>query len=108
MGDNDYAYQRWVKQFEQLDFQIVQAAGLCQIRILDPGMIERVLQNEAGVCGVDNHGAFEKLRALVMIHYTMRDKAVVELGQQDTMRIMDDVLERLRVRCGDSLGNPAA
>ncbi len=108
MSDNDYIHQRWVKQFEQLDFQIVQAAALCEVRILDPGMIERVLQNDTLVCGTDNSGAFEKLRALVMIHYTMRDKAVAELGQQDTMRIMDDVLERLRVRCGDSLGNPAA
>jgi hypothetical protein len=108
MSDNDYVYQRSLKAFEELDFQIVQAAALCEIRILDPGMIERVLHNETGICGNDKLGAFEKLRALVMIHYTMRDKAVAEMGQEQTMKVMDEVLERLRARCGDALGNPAA
>ena len=108
MSDNDYVQQRWIKQFEELDRQIVQEATLCQIRILDPGMIERVLQNDKQVCGTDNPAAFEKLRSLVMIHYSIRDKAVVALGQQETLRIMDEVLERLRARCGDSLGNPTA
>lgn len=108
MGDNDYVHQRWVKQFEELDRQIVLEAALCQIRILDPGIIERVLQNDKLVCGTENPRAFEKLRSLAMIHYSMRDKAVVALGQQETMRIMDDVWERLRASGGDSLGGPAA
>ncbi len=108
MSDNDYVHQRWVKQFDELDRQIVQEAALCQIRILDPGIIERVLQNDKLVCGTENPHAFDKLRSLVMIHYTMRDKAVVALGQQETMRIMDDVFARLRASAGDSLGGPAA
>jgi hypothetical protein len=108
MSDNDYVHQRWVKQFDELDRQIVQEAALCQIRILDPGIIERVLQNDKLVCGTENPRAFDKLRSLVMIHYTMRDKAVVALGQQETMRIMDDVFARLRASAGDSLGGPAA
>ncbi len=108
MSDNDYVQQRWIKQFEDLDRQIVQEATLCQIRILDPGIIERVLQNDQLVCGTDNPRAFDKLRSLVMIHYSIRDKAVVALGQQETMRIMDEVMERLRARCGDSLGGTAA
>ena len=108
MSDNDYVHQRWVKQFDELDRQIVQEAALCQIRILDPGIIERVLHNDTLVCGTENPRAFDKLRSLVMIHYTMRDKAVVALGQQETMRIMDDVFARLRASAGDSLGGPAA
>lgn len=41
-----------------------------------------------------------------MIHYSLRDKAVVALGQQETMRIMDEVWERLRATSGDTLGGP--
>ncbi len=108
MSDNDYVHQRWVKQFEELDRQIVQEAVLCQIRILDPGIIERVLQNDKLVCGTENPRAFEKLRSLAMIHYSLRDKAVVALGQQETLRIMDEVWERLRANSGNSLGGPAA
>lgn len=108
MSNNDYVHQRRVKQFEELDRQIVQEAALCQIRILDPGVIERVLQNDKLVCSTENPRAFEKLRSLAMIHYPLRDKAVVALGQQETMRIMDDVWERLRANSGASLGPPAA
>ena len=54
MSDFNYVQLRWIKQFEQLDNQILQEAALCQIRILDPGVIERVLQNDKLVCGTDN------------------------------------------------------
>jgi len=108
MSDNDYVQQRWIKQFDELDRQIIQEAVLCQIRILDPGVIERVLQNDTLVCGTENPAAFAKLRSLAMIHYSLRDKAVVALGQQETMRIMDEVWARLRADRGDSLGSPAA
>ena len=108
MSDFNYVHQRWIKQFEQLDTQILQEAALCQVRILDPGVIERVLQNDALVCGTDNPTAFTKLRSLAMIHYSLWDKAVVALGQQEAVRIMSEIRDRMRARYGDSLGGTAA
>ena len=108
MSDFDYVQLRWIKQFEQLDNQILQEAALCQIRRLDPGVIERVLQNDALVCGTDNPAAFAKLRSLAMIHYSLWDKAVVALGQEGAVRIMTEVRDRLRARYGDSMGGTAA
>ena len=108
MSDNDYVHQRWIRQFEQLDNQILAEAALCQVRILDPGVIERVLQNDKLVCGVDNPAAFDKMRSLAMIHYSLWDKAVVALGQQETTRIMSEIRERMRARYGDSLGGTDA
>ncbi len=104
----DYAHQRWAKDFEELDRQIGEMAVMCQVPILDPGVIERVLKDDKLVCGTENPKAFDKLRSLLMLHYQMRDMAVVKFGQKDTMLIMDEIIKRLRARFGDSLGRPAA
>ena len=108
MSDFDYVQLRWIKQFEQLDNQILEEAALCQVRLLDPGVIERVLQNDKLVCGADNPAAFDKMRSLAMIHYSLWDKAVVALGQEGAVRIMTEVRDRLRARYGDSMGGTAA
>ena len=71
-------------------------------------MIERVLHNDELVCGHRNERAFSKLRQLLMMHYSVRDKAVVAIGQQETMAIIGDIVERLRARFGDELGTPRA
>ena len=81
---------------------------ICQIPLLDPGVIERVLQKDTLVCGSQNPRAFDKLRSLLMMHYSVRDRAVVALGEQETMLIMNEIIERLRSRYGDRLGRPAA
>ena len=101
-----YHTQRWTKHFEGIDNEIGQLAKVCQIPLLDPGVIERVLQKDTLVCGHQNQRAFDKLRQLLMMHYSVRDKAVVALGEQETMLILGDIVERLRKRFGDDLGTP--
>ncbi len=101
-----YRTQRWSKHFEGIDFEIGQLAKVCQVQLLDPGVIERVLHNDMLVCGHQNQRAFDKMRQLLMMHYSVRDKAVVALGEQETMLIMNDIIERLRKRFGDELGTP--
>jgi len=101
-----YHTQRWTKHFEGIDLEIGQLAKVCQVPLLDPGVIERVLQNDALVCGHQNERAFSKLRQLLMMHYSVRDKAVVAIGQEETMAIIADIVERLRARFGDELGTP--
>ena len=103
-----YHTARWSKHFEGIDNEIAQLAKVCQIPLLDPGVIERVLHKDTLVCGHQNQRAFDKLRQLLMMHYSVRDKAVVALGEQETVLIMNDIVERLRKRFGDSLGTPRA
>jgi len=100
--------QRWYAHFEEIDREIVNLATLCKIPLLDPGVIERVLKNDPLVCGAQNPRSFEKLRALLMMHYSVRDRAVVALGEQETMAMVTDIVERLRSRAGGKLGGPAA
>jgi hypothetical protein len=79
---------------------------VCQVCLLDPGVIERVLHNDALVCGHRNARAFAKLRQLPMMHCSVRDKAVVAIGEPETLAIASDIVERLRGRFGDDLGTP--
>jgi hypothetical protein len=102
-----YHTQRWLKHFEGIDFEIGQLAKVCQVQLLDPGNIERVLRNDMLVCGHQNQRAFDKMRQLLMMHYSVRDKALVALGQDETMAIIGDIVERLRKRFGDELGTPS-
>ena len=101
-----YHTQRWTQHFEAIDFEIGQLAKVCQVQLLDPGNIERVLHNDTLVCGHQNQRAFDKLRQLLMMHYSVRDKALVALGEQETLAIIGDIVERLRKRFGDDLGTP--
>ena len=102
-----YRHDRWTKHFDEIDREIAQLSSICQVPILDPGVIERVLHKDELVCGKQNSRAFEKLRSLLMMHYSVRDRAVVTLGEAETMLIMNDIVERLRSRYGDRLGSPA-
>ena len=102
-----YRHDRWTQHFDEIDREIAQLASICQVPILDPGVIERVLHKDELVCGKQNPRAFEKLRALLMMHYSVRDRAVVTLGEAETMLIMNEIVERLRGRYGDRLGRPA-
>lgn len=104
--ESGYRHQRWEKHFEEIDREIGQLALSCRIPLLDPGVIERVLHNDTLVCGTQNQRAFDKLRQLLMMHYSVRDRAVVALGEEETLQIVKDIVERLRGRFGDRLGGP--
>jgi hypothetical protein len=108
MTDEDPGYreQRWTEHFEKIDLEIAKLATLCKIPLLDPGVIERVLKKDTLVCGTQNPRAFDKLRSLLMMHYSVRDRAVVALGEDETKLIMGEIVERLRTRYGDRLGDP--
>jgi hypothetical protein len=46
------------------------------------------------------------MRQLLMMHYSVRDKAMVALGEQETLAMMGEIVERLRKRFGDETGTP--
>jgi hypothetical protein len=102
-----YEHDRWAEHFEEIDLEIAQLAILCKIPLLDDGVIERVLKKDTLVCGTQNPRAFDKLRALLMMHYSVRDQAVVTLGEAETLKLRDEILARLRSRVGDKLGGKA-
>jgi len=104
----DYRHKRWADHFQEIDGEIAKLAVICKIPLLDPGVIERVLHKDTLVCGAQNPRAFDKLRGLLMMHYSVRDKALVALGEEQTLKIVAEIVARLRERIGDKLGGPPA
>ena len=94
----------WAKNLDDVDREVARLATLCNCRILDAGVIERVLHNDASVCGTSNPIAFEKLRNALMLHYHIRDKTVGAVGEAQTAAAISMIVERLRARIGDRLG----
>jgi len=88
----------WETNLEELDGEIARLAMLCDIRILEPGAVQRVLQKDASLCGTDNPIAFAKLRGLLMMHLAIREKSVALFGPATTARVEDYVIDRLKQR----------
>lgn len=86
----------WTKNLDQLDSEIARLALLCQVPILNPGVIERVLQKDASVCGTDNPVAFRKLHDMIMLHFAIRQKSADTVGQVLTAAIEVEIIERLK------------
>ena len=94
----------WAKKFDDVDREIARPATICNVRILDAGVIERVLRKDASVCGSRNQLAFEKLRMLIMMHYSVRDDALEEFGTAKTRALLEKIVTALRERFGERLG----
>ena len=96
---NDPVYQvLWTEDLERVDREIAKQASLCQVKILEPGVIRRVLQKDASVCASPNALAFGKLRELIMLHFAIRQKSVDSFGQAQTAAMEDYVIQRLKER----------
>jgi hypothetical protein len=91
----------WGEGIEELDREIGRLCVLCRVRILDPGIIERVFKRDASVCGTSNPAAFAKLHDMLMFYFANRQNAV---GQVQTAQIEAHVVEELRSRFADLLG----
>ena len=94
----------WVENIEELDREIARLCLLCQVRILDAGIIDRVLKNDASVCGTSNPAAFAKLHDMLVFYFANRQKSVDAVGQLQTAQIEAHVVEQLRSRFADVLG----
>jgi sigma54-dependent transcription regulator len=93
----------WANNLEELDAEIARLAVLCQADVLQPGVIQRVLQRDVSVCGSENPAAFAKLHDLLLTHLAIRKKAAELFGQSETAAIEAYVVERLKKRFGSLL-----
>jgi hypothetical protein len=101
---NDLQIAWWAKNIEELDREIGRLCAICQVRILDPGIIERVLKQDASVCGTSNPVAFAKLHDMLLFYFANREKSIDAVGQQQTAQIEAHVVEQLRNRFANLLG----
>lgn len=95
-GDPEVA--RFSKQFDDIDREVARLALICRVDLLVPGVIERVIRDDASVCGSSNPLAFGKMRDLLMMHYATRTKVAGTIGEVETQAIIDAVVARIRER----------
>jgi hypothetical protein len=98
MGTPDFGTQWHESQLGPVDEEIARLAAICDLRILDPGVIERVIAGDESVCGRSSEKAFRSLRALVGMHYALTNDSLQALGPEESGRILDQIRERLRAR----------
>ena len=92
--------QHWGKQLADVDLEIARLAMLCDIPLNDRALGLRILDNDATVCGKPNPKAFEKLRALLTMHMSVRHKAIESMGRDEALALIEETLSGLRHRLG--------
>jgi len=94
----------WGRQVDDVMTEIARQAAICKIRLLDPGIIDAVLQNNETASGSANPRAFKKLRDLLMLGFVMKGKSVETLGPVETAELVEVIRDRLKEHHGGRLG----
>ncbi|ARN18867.1 hypothetical protein [Piscinibacter gummiphilus] len=109
MTDIDrFTTERWEHLLEEVDLEIAQSAIMCKVRLLDPGVAERLLQQDPMVWDTSRDSAFTKLRGLLVMHFTTEQQIAECIGPEEAAAIAERVRAHLRSRVGDQLGGPLA
>jgi hypothetical protein len=85
---------QWERHFEGIADELLNLAIACNVRLRDPGVIERVLRNDVTVCGRKNEESFRKMRSLLIAFYNSVGKAAERIGPEDTKRIIEVITEQ--------------
>lgn len=93
---DDFLVAWWAKNLDELDHEIARLALVCKVKILEPGVVQRVLDNDASACGTTNPLAFTELREMLMMYFVVREKSVKDLGGVQTAQIEAHIIERLK------------
>jgi hypothetical protein len=94
----------WGEQIDAVLKEISREAAICDVKILEPGMIEAVLHNNPLAARSTNPIAFKKLHDLLMIGFVVREKAFDRLGAVEADALIKNIRETLIARYGPKLG----
>ncbi|MCE9658838.1 MAG: hypothetical protein K8R60_09790 [Burkholderiales bacterium] len=95
----------WGRQIRDLMAEMTRQAIICKVSLLDAGVIDAVLRNDASVCGTSNPLAFKKLRDALMMGFVVRNKSVSALGPAETEALVTTIREAIKEYL-DKLGKP--
>ena len=90
--------QRIRKQFEDILGELARLALLCRVDLSQESNVRAVLSNDPSTCGVENPGAFRRMRGLLMLHYVTRERAFETLDAAEAQAIVADVVQHIRER----------
>lgn len=87
----EFKHTYWRRQIDGLAHELSKLAIVCDIELGRPGLAERILKNDASVCGKSNPKAFRQMRQHLMALFNLEQGAVERLGPEDTREILDQV-----------------
>ncbi len=85
----------WVRHLDAIGDELLHLSIACDVRLRDPGVIERILKNDETVCGTRNPIGFRKLQSLIKATFSSLNKALDRIGPEETKMITDAITERL-------------
>jgi len=88
----------WVRHLDAIGDELMRLSIACDLRLREPGVIDRILKNDETVCGTKNPIGFRKLHSLVEATFSSVNKAVDRIGPEETRLITDAIMERLDKR----------
>ena len=94
----------WGRQLDDVMSEMVRQATICKVKLLDPGVVDAVLRNDASVCGTSNPLSFKKLRDAMMLGFMVREKSIDGLGPVETEALVTAIRERLQEHLGGRMG----
>jgi hypothetical protein len=88
----------WVRHLDAVGDELMRLSIACDLRLRDPGVIDRILRNDETVCGTKNPIGFRKLHSLVKATFSSVNKAIDRIGPEETKLITAAIIERLDQR----------
>ncbi len=85
----------WQRHLDAIGDELLKLTTVCGVNLREPGVVERVIQNDETVCTKSNPIGFRKLRELVMATFNSLGKAMDRIGPQETQMIVEAIRERL-------------
>ena len=89
---------QWSRHLEGIADELLHLSVACDVRLRDPGVIERIIKGDDTVCGRKNEVGFEKLRKLLMATYDSLGKAINRIGPAETKKITEAIAEHMAAR----------
>lgn len=94
MPANRFLPEEWECRLQEIDLEIARHAVICKIPLLQAGVVERVLADDASVCGGDHEAAFKTLRGLLYMHYT----ELLHISEVLSPDAAQEIAHRVRLR----------
>ena len=88
----------WVRHLDAVGDELMRLSIACDLRLREPGVIDRILRNDETVCGTKNPIGFRKLHSLVKATFSSVNKAIDRIGPEETKLITAAIIERLDKR----------
>lgn len=84
----------WARHFDGIADELIRLSIACDLRLREPGVIDRILRNDSAVCGRKNEAGFRKLRNLLIATFDSLGKSIDRLGPAETKLITDAIASR--------------